>query len=98
MTEHSAVSHHHGPEHRIEVTVVVSGTPAPLQTIGQEHVGTLVRDALKATGNHGQGPHEWELRTEEGQLLDQEQTVHHAGIRSGQTLFLSPQAGVGGWA
>lgn len=92
MTELS----HHRHEHHVAVTVVVAGVPAQLETIGQEHVTTLVSQALAHTGNHGQAPQSWELRTDLGVLIDQEQTIHHANIHSGATLFLSPQAGAGG--
>ncbi len=93
MTETAHEGRH---EHRVTVTVVVSGVPVVLQTLGQEHVSTLVRQALEETGNHGQAPDGWELRTETGQLIPQHETVHHAGIHAGATLFLSPEAGVGG--
>ena len=87
---------HRHPEHHGEVTVVVSGTPAEVSIIGQEHVSTLVRTALAQTGNVGQKSEEWELRSQTGEVIGQHETIHHAGIRAGQTLFLSPHAGVGG--
>lgn len=80
----------------IEITIVVSGQPERLRATEHEHLERLVREALKRSGNEGQPPSDWELRTEDGHLLDQQQTVAHAGIVNGQTLFLSPKAGAGG--
>jgi hypothetical protein len=80
----------------IEITVVVSGQPERLKLHEHEKLEHAVREALKRSGNEGQPPSEWELRTEGGQLLEQTQTVAEAGIENGQTLFLSPKAGAGG--
>jgi Protein of Unknown function (DUF2604)/WXG100 protein secretion system (Wss), protein YukD len=90
MSDTSAVRSH------IEITVVVSGQPERLKANEHQRLEHLVREALARSGNEGQPPSEWELRTEDGRLLDQEQTVGQAGIVNGQTLFLSPKAGAGG--
>jgi hypothetical protein len=82
-------------EQNIEVTVVVSGQPERLKTNLHQTLEQLVHEALQKTGNHGQSPGDWELRTEEGVLLDQHLTVGSA-LRDGQTVFLSPKAGAGG--
>ena len=83
-------------QHHLEVTVVVSGQPERLRVQEHEHLEHLVREALKRSGSQGQPPSDWELRTEDGRLLDQNQTVAQAGIVNGQTLFLSPKTGAGG--
>ena len=80
----------------IEITIVVSGQPERLKINEHQRLEHLVREALARSGNEGQLPSDWELRTEDGKLLDQEQTVAHAGIVNGQTLFLSPKTGAGG--
>jgi hypothetical protein len=87
------------PEHNeenIDVTVVVSGQPERLKVNLHQTVDHLVHDALQRSNNHGQGSSEWELRTEDGRLLEQSVTIAAAGIQSGMTLFLSPKAGAGG--
>jgi len=84
------------PTENIDVIVVVSGQPEPLKVNVHQTVEHLVHDALQKSGNSGQAPAEWELRTEDGRLLDQSQTVAVAGIQEGMTLFLSPKAGAGG--
>jgi hypothetical protein len=80
----------------IDVTVVVSGQPERLKVNVHQTLEHLVHEALQNSGNQGQTPSEWELRTEDGRLLDQGATVSGAGIQDGVTLFLSPKAGAGG--
>lgn len=80
----------------IEITIVVSGQPERLRVTEHERLEHLVREALKRSGNEGQPPSDWELRTEGGQLLNQDEKVAQAGIVNGQTLFLSPKTGAGG--
>jgi hypothetical protein len=83
-------------EQNLEITVVVSGQPERLKVNVHQTLEHVVRDALNRSGNPGQAPADWELRTEDGRLLDQSQTVSQAGIADGTTLFLSPRAGAGG--
>lgn len=83
-------------EGNIDVTVVVSGQPQPVKVNVHQTVEHLVHEALQKSGNEGQPPSDWELRTEAGVLLDQSATVAAAGIHDGMTLFLSPKAGAGG--
>ena len=83
-------------QQNIDVTVVVSGQPERLKVNVHQTVEHLVHEALQKSGNQGQAPSEWELRTEAGNLLDQAATVAAAGIHDGVTLFLSPKAGAGG--
>lgn len=83
-------------QQNINVTVVVSGQPERLKVNLHQTVEHLVHEALQKSGNKGQAPSEWELRTEAGTLLDQAATVAAAGIHDGVTLFLSPKAGAGG--
>lgn len=83
-------------EQNIEVTVVVSGQPERLKVNLHQTLEHLVHEALQKSSNQGQAASEWELRTEDGSLLDQATTVAAAGIHDGVTLFLSPKAGAGG--
>lgn len=83
-------------KNNIEVVVVVSGQPERLKVNVHQTLEHLVHEALQRSGNRGQAPSDWELRTEDGRLLDQSQTVVAAGLRDGTTLFLSPKAGAGG--
>ena len=80
----------------IDVTVVVSGQPERLKVNVNQSLEHLVHEALQKSGNTGQPPSEWELRTEDGTLLDQSDTAGSAGLSDGITVFLSPKAGAGG--
>lgn len=87
------------PEHQLEnidVTVVVSGQPERLKVNVHQTLDHIVHEALQRSRNQGQASSDWELRTEDGRLLDQSVTVAVASIHDGQTLFLSPRAGAGG--
>lgn len=83
-------------KNNIEVVVVVSGQSERLKVNLHQTLEHLVHEALQNSGNQGQAPLEWELRTEDGQLLEQSLTVAAAGLHDGATLFLSPKAGAGG--
>ena len=83
-------------QQNIEVIVVVSGQPERLRANVHQTLEHLIHEALQKSGNQGQAASQWELRTEDGRLLDQAATVAAAGIHDGMTLFLSPKAGAGG--
>lgn len=80
----------------VDVIVVVSGQPHPVRLNGNQKVAQLIREALRTSGNVGQQPSEWELRTNGGALIDPDLKIVASGITDGMTLFLNPRAGVGG--
>jgi len=80
----------------IAITVIVSGQPVSLKVNVHQKVDHLVREALNDTGNKGQPPSEWELRTAGGASIDLNLTIEQAGIVEGATLYLNPRAGAGG--
>jgi len=80
----------------ITVIVVVSGQPTSLKVNVHQKIDHLVREALNKTGNKGQPPSDWELRTSDGALIEQTLTIDAAGLVDGMTLYLSPRAGAGG--
>jgi len=84
------------PTPNLDLIVVVSGSPHPVRINVHETLERVVAEALRESGNVGQPPADWELRTEDGLLLDQATRVEAAGLHEGQTLFLSPRAGAGG--
>lgn len=79
----------------MEITVVVSGQSVTATARKSENVAALCLRVLEQSGNVGQPASEWELRTVEGRLLEQTITVGNAGIVAGNTLYLSPHAGMG---
>jgi Protein of Unknown function (DUF2604) len=80
----------------LDLIIVVSGAPQAVRINAQERLEHAVREALRLSGNQGQPPEEWELRTEDGQLLNPQERADATGVLDGQTLFLSPRAGAGG--
>ncbi len=84
------------PTPHLDLIVVVSGSPQPVRVNIHQPLEQLVAEALRESGNVGQPPADWELRTEDGALLDQGVRVDGAGLHEGQTLFLNPRAGAGG--
>lgn len=83
------------PQH-FTFNVVVSGAGRQVTVNGQETFEHVVGEALRESGNQGQPPSEWELRTVDGVLIEQTMRVRERGLPSGTTLFLTPRAGVGG--
>lgn len=86
----------HKPDNHISLTIVVSGAPEAVSINRNEPLEHAVREALRESGNPGQPPEDWELRTDTGQLIALNQRPEQAGVAPGQTLFLSPKAGAGG--
>lgn len=84
------------PEPNITVIVIVSGQSTSLTVNVHQKVEHLVHEALQRTGNEGQPPDQWELRTVDGRLIDQASTIEAAAIVMGVTLYLNPRAGAGG--
>jgi len=80
----------------INVHVVVSGQATTIKVNVNQTAEHLVKEALRESGNKGQPPSEWELRTSDGTLIDQSLKIQAAGIVDGATLFLNPRAGAGG--
>lgn len=84
------------PDNHLDLVVVVSGAVQNVRINVHERLEHAVREALRESGNEGQPPGEWELRSEAGELLDLEMTGEQARLQDGATLFLSPRAGAGG--
>lgn len=80
----------------IDVTVVVNGVPTKVEVNVQQKVRNLVREALREAGQKHEDSDNWELKTKDGALLNQELRISEAGITDGVTLFLSLAAGGGG--
>jgi hypothetical protein len=82
-------------DNHITVIIVVSGEELKVQTNSHQPVRELVHKALNESGNHGQSPDNWVIRTDAGPVsLDL--TVGAAGLHDGVKLYLSPKTGEGG--
>ena len=83
-------------DQNITVTVVVSGQAVPVKVNVHQSIEHLVAEALKDTGNKGQPPGDWELRTSDGALIEQTLIIGAVGLKQDATVYLSPRAGAGG--
>jgi hypothetical protein len=81
---------------KLPLTIVVNGQPTQLEVSEEALLESVIPRALEQTGNTGQPPDQWELRTAEGQTLDVRRTVESFHFVPGTTLFLNLRAGVGG--
>lgn len=84
------------PDNHLDVVVVVSGVPRPGRINVHEPLEHLVREVLRASGDEGRNAMDFELRTEDGRLLDLTVQAQQSGLVDGQVLFLNPRAGAGG--
>jgi len=80
----------------IEVTCVIQGKPITEKFNPNRKLKGAVQEVLAKTGNTGQPFSGWQLRTEDGRLLDMEKSFKEENILSGSKLFLSLQVGKGG--
>ncbi|MCU1283311.1 MAG: hypothetical protein JWM53_6857 [bacterium] len=86
-----------GGAEKVHFTIVVNGTPAEIEQNVNSPLKALIERALKETANDaGQPPENWELRDEQGVLLEPDRKIGSYGFTGAITLFLSLKAGVGG--
>lgn len=91
----------HAEAEKIEFTIVVNGTPCVVEQNVNSPLDAVIERALAETGNVGQPQENWELRDEQGVLLEPTRKIKSYGFPAHVTLFLSLKAGVGGcssWA
>lgn len=88
--------HTRGGAEKTRFTIVVNGTPAEIDQNVNSPLRAVIERALSETGNVGQPPENWELRDEQGVLLEPDRKIGSYGFASTITLFLSLKAGVGG--
>ena len=85
-----------GGENKITLTVVVNGQPTEVTANVNAPLHTIIPEALKNTGNVGQGPEAWELKDAGGTLLDGGKKIGEFGFGKDSRLFLGLKAGVAG--
>ena len=78
------------------VQIVVSGQAVTVKVNEHQTLDHLVREALQESGNQGQSPDAWDLRTAAGAILPLNQTVEQAVITAGVLLYLNPKTSSGG--
>jgi hypothetical protein len=81
---------------KVDLIVVVSGEPIEVDVNPNQKAEQIVREALRRSGNQGRPIEEWELKREDGSLIELTARVGDLGLIDGMRLFLSPKAGGGG--
>ena len=81
---------------KITLTVIVNGAPTQVTANLNAPLHAIIPEALKNSGNVGQGPDAWELKDEGGTLLDGNKKIEEFGFSKDTKLFLSLKTGVAG--
>lgn len=85
-----------GGASKVTFTIIVNGTPTEVEQNVNSPLKAIIEKALNATGNVGQPAENWDLRDEQGVLLEPDRKISSYGFTGAVTLFLSLKAGVGG--
>lgn len=83
-------------DNKIDLEVVVSGAPVAVTVNPNQKADQVVREALRVSGNEGRPIEDWELKTENGTLVDLGARTEDLGFQDGTRLFLSPKVSGGG--
>jgi len=82
---------------KLLLTFVVNGEDIPIEVEEHERLHAAVSLALAKSGNVGRPPEEWELRYEDGTLIeDLTKPVNEYGFTPGVHLYLTLKVGAGG--
>jgi hypothetical protein len=92
----AAAKDEHGGGNKIDITVIVNGTPTHVEANLNAPLKTVIPKALEQTGNTGQPVENWELRDARGIELPLENKIRDLNFEPGVQLFLNLKAGVGG--
>ena len=84
-------------EKKITIFIIVMGEEKEYDVNIKKKLEPIVRKVLADTGNAGQPISKWQLRTEDGRLLDVEKTIEEENINNRDKLFLSLKQGKGGY-
>lgn len=85
-----------GNPNKINLEIIINGKPQTVEANLNAPLRTVVNRALAETNNSGQAPENWQLKLEDGTLLDLDRKVGSYGFVAGAMLFLSLRAGAGG--
>jgi hypothetical protein len=87
---------HTDKDHKLDVVMIVGGAPYSFSFAVGRNIGSIIEETLKETKNTAQPPENWELRDENGTLLDLGKHLREYGFHDGVKLFLTVKAGIGG--
>lgn len=85
------------PKHeKIEIIFVINGVDVSVEGQPKQKLSVLRKKALSESDDTGRPPDDWEIRSEDGTLLDPSKTLEELGLASGTRLFLTLAIGAGG--
>ena len=85
----------HGDK-KVNLTVVVNGTPVTVSANTNAALNSVLEKALKEADVPEKDPEKWEFKDEAGHILDVHKKLSELGLGEGSTVFLSLKAGVTG--
>jgi len=85
-----------GQDKKIELVVVVSGDEVKVKAKPEDTLSDVAEQALKKSEHVGRPLSDWLMRNEAGQVLDLGRTVASYGLKDGDILSLTLEAGVAG--
>lgn len=81
---------------RIELLVIVSGDEVKIKAKPDEFLSKVAEQALEKSEHTGRPLSDWVMRNEAGDVLDVSRTVESYGLKDGDILSLTLEAGVAG--
>jgi hypothetical protein len=87
----------HHPSHEFSLIFIINGESFEVTCSPAELLRRAVEKALHESGNTGRREiSEWEVRNEEGVLLEMGREIKKLGLKKGEQLFLSLKVAAGG--
>ncbi len=86
----------HKRDHRVIVNAVVAGKGVLIEARENQTLAEIREEALKRTENVGQPPENWEIKDEQGNLLDPAKTLCDYHFGPEVTIYISLKAGAAG--
>jgi hypothetical protein len=80
----------------IKLTVLVNGDPVKANVKGDDLLSQVLAEALTKSQNVAQPAENWEVRTEQGALLDQAQTIRSLALVDGTVVVATIKTGAAG--
>ena len=85
-----------GNDKKVDLIVTVSGDDVDIKAKADETLESVADRALKKSEHLGRPLSDWVLRDESGQVLDYARTVSSYGLKDGDVLSMTLEAGVAG--
>ena len=83
-------------KNRETLTVIVNGRAVEVEVNDNAPLHTLITKALAESHNTGQPPENWELRDQDGNVLDRDRKIGDFHFAAGALLSLTLKSGIGG--